>query len=372
MGETLNRRSFFGAALGLGLAGIAGLAPKSKAYGVTSAEKKAEIQVVKANLDAMTSQLEQTVSQYNAAQDAYEAAVASVAECQARIDEATANIATLQDRLTTRAKAMYREGATSYMDVLMGSNTFDDFSSTYDMLKELNADDAELVINAKQAKAELEAAKEELDANEQAAKDELASQETLKASIEAQEAAYQAQYESLSDEYQQLLAEEEAAEAARQAAAAAAYTPTVTGTVADEGDSAAVDEGPSGSSSDDSEGSSGSASGIPTHGSVVDYAESRLGCPYVWGASGPNAFDCSGLTMWCYAQIGISLGHYDGAQYSQARVRLAPEDAAPGDVLWRSGHVAISTGGTNYIHAPHTGDVVRHASGGNWVCALRF
>ncbi len=356
MEESLNRRSFIGAALAGGLAGLASLVATPSAHAITSAEKRAEVQAAKARLDSMTSQLEQMVSQFNAAQDAYDAAASKVAECQAKIDEATAKISSLQGRLGTRATAMYREGATSYLDVLMGSNSFDDFASTWDMLDQLNADDATLVTEAKEMRAQLDAAKAELDANEQAAQAELDTQAQLKASIEAQEAAYQAEYNSLSSEYQQLIAQERDAEARRQAAASEAYTPSMS----------------SPSSGSSGGGGYGSSSSIPSHGSVVDYAVSRLGCPYVWGASGPDTFDCSGLTMWCYAKIGISLPHYDRSQYAAAKARLAPSAAAPGDILWRPGHVAISTGGTNYIHAPHTGAVVSYGSGGNWVCALRF
>ena len=358
MEESLNRRSFLGAAIAAGVAGLASLIATPSAHAVTSAEKRAEVQAAKARLDSMTSQLEQTVAQFNAAQDAYDAAAAKVAECQVKIDEANAKISSLQGRLGNRATAMYREGATSYLDVLMGSNSFDDFASTWDMLDQLNAEDASLVDDAKATKAQLDAAKAELDANEQAAQAELDTQADLKASIEAQEAAYQAEYNSLSSEYQQLIAQEREAESRRQAAASAAYTPSMSS--------------PSSSSSSSSGGGYSSSSSIPSHGSVVDYAASRLGCPYVWGASGPNTFDCSGLTMWCYRQIGISLPHYDRSQYAAARARLNPRDAAPGDILWRPGHVAISTGGTNYIHAPHTGAVVSYGSGGNWVCALRF
>lgn len=168
--------------------------------------------------------------------------------------------------------------------------------------------------DAKATKAQLDAAKAELDANEQAAQAELDTQADLKASIEALEAAYQAEYNSLSSEYQQLIAQEREAESRRQAAASAAYTPSMSS--------------PSSSSSSSSGGGYSSSSSIPSHGSVVDYAASRLGCPYVWGASGPNTFDCSGLTMWCYRQIGISLPHYDRSQYAAARARLNPRDAA--------------------------------------------
>ena len=352
MAKSMDRRAFLGAALTCGIAGLAGAINAPSAHAVTSAQKKAEVQAAKARLDSMTSQLEQTISQFNAAQDAYDTAAAKVTECRTKIEEAQATISTLQNRLGTRATAMYREGAASYLDVLMGSSSFDDFASTWDRLDQLNADDAELVTKAKTLKAELDNAIQELEANEKAAQAELANQAQLKASIEAQEAAYQAEYNSLSSEYQQLIAQENEAESRRQAAASAAYTPSMNKT--------------------SSGNNYASSSPIPSHGSIVDYAASRLGCPYIWGASGPNSFDCSGLTMWCYAKIGIKLPHYDRSQYAAAKARLNPSDAAPGDILWRPGHVAISTGGTNYIHAPRSGDVVRYGSGGYWVCALRF
>lgn len=96
--------------------------------------------------------------------------------------------------------------------------------------------------------------------------------------------------------------------------------------------------------------------------SVVGAAYSRLGCPYKWGAAGPNAFDCSGLVVWCYAKAGKSLPHSSGALASSG-TRISISAAQPGDILWRPGHVGIYIGGGKYIHAPHTGDVVKISSG---------
>lgn len=95
--------------------------------------------------------------------------------------------------------------------------------------------------------------------------------------------------------------------------------------------------------------------------SVVGAAYSRLGCPYKWGASGPNSFDCSGLVVWCYAKAGKSLPHSSGALAS-AGTRVSISSAKPGDILWKPGHVGIYIGGGKYIHAPHTGDVVKISS----------
>lgn len=103
---------------------------------------------------------------------------------------------------------------------------------------------------------------------------------------------------------------------------------------------------------------------------IVEAAYSQLGVPYVWGGSTPGkALDCSGLTQYCYAQAGIRISHYTGSQYEELR-RIPLSEAKPGDILYRSGHVAIYIGDDRYIHEPRTGDVCRIASGiGSFSCA---
>ncbi len=93
---------------------------------------------------------------------------------------------------------------------------------------------------------------------------------------------------------------------------------------------------------------------------VVGIAMQFLGVPYVWGGSSPGGFDCSGLVMYVYAQVGVSLPHYTGAQWGMG-VPVAYSDLQPGDLVFFDGlgHVGIYIGGGEFIHAPHTGDVVR-------------
>ncbi|HEY2072500.1 MAG TPA: NlpC/P60 family protein [Gaiellaceae bacterium] len=93
---------------------------------------------------------------------------------------------------------------------------------------------------------------------------------------------------------------------------------------------------------------------------VVGIAMQFLGVPYVWGGSSPSGFDCSGLVMYVYAQVGVSLPHYTGAQW-QMGVPVAESDLEPGDLVFFDGlgHVGLYIGGGEFIHAPHTGDVVR-------------
>jgi cell wall-associated NlpC family hydrolase len=93
----------------------------------------------------------------------------------------------------------------------------------------------------------------------------------------------------------------------------------------------------------------------------VSIAKRYLGAPYVWAASGPNSFDCSGLTMFVYRQVGVSLPHSSRAQIYSGQ-RVSRSDLQPGDLVFFGSpihHVGIYVGGGMMLHAPHTGAVVR-------------
>jgi cell wall-associated NlpC family hydrolase len=90
---------------------------------------------------------------------------------------------------------------------------------------------------------------------------------------------------------------------------------------------------------------------------AVQAAESRVGDPYVWAASGPDEFDCSGLVMWAYAQAGVSLPHYSGSQYDDT-IQIPMSDLEPGDLVFPADpgiHVAMYIGNGEIVQAPYTG-----------------
>jgi cell wall-associated NlpC family hydrolase len=89
----------------------------------------------------------------------------------------------------------------------------------------------------------------------------------------------------------------------------------------------------------------------------------HLGKPYVWGASGPNCFDCSGLVCYVFAQIGLRLPRVTFAQVS-CGIEVAPSELAPGDLVFfrKNAHVGIYLGAGCFIHASHTGEVVKISS----------
>lgn len=327
-------------ALSVGL--VVALSPAS-AFGTTSSEKQAEVQSVASQLDELNTELSVAVDDYNVANRNYEAASADVVSCQARIDEAQAKINSLQGKIGNRATSMYRSGSMSYLDVLMGVGSFDDFATVWDTLNNLNEEDAGLVVSCKEAKTELDNAKSELEAKQAEAQTQLNSAASYKSEIEAKTSQYQSIYNGLSAEYQELVAQEQAAAQQAAAAASAAYYPSAAAAAADT--SSAVTE----------DTSSSSGGGSQVGGSdAVSRAYSCIGLPYVYGAAGPDSFDCSGLVS--YALTG-SFGH----AYVASDFWDMPEvsDPRPGDVVaCHAGHCGLYIGGGQMIEAPHSGATV--------------
>jgi peptidoglycan DL-endopeptidase CwlO len=94
---------------------------------------------------------------------------------------------------------------------------------------------------------------------------------------------------------------------------------------------------------------------------ALRWAMTKLGDPYVYAAAGPNAFDCSGLTMWAYAQVGVSLVHYTGAQWNEG-VHVSVSELEPGDLVFfypDISHVGMYVGDGYMIDAPETGQDVQ-------------
>lgn len=320
------------------------------AYAVTSAEKQAEADQAKAQLSDLMGQLEIASDNYYTALAEHDSAVSAMDEAQARIDSNEAQITKLQSHLSVRAASMYKEGPDTFVDFLLGASSFSDFVNTWDFLNQMNEADADCVKQVKALQEETQAARDDYAALAQIAADKVAEAEVAQAVMQKSVDAYQTTVANLDAEVSALIAAEQAAqvEASRKAA------------------QDALDRGP--------KLGPGSGGGNSGNNEIVALAYSKVGCEYTMEQgrrTGPDSFDCSGLTQWCYAQVGISIPgtsimQYDGMQH------IALSDAQPGDVLWRPKHVAIYAGDNTYVHASDYGVGVIVSTGiGGFSCALR-
>ena len=396
----LTRRAFLGGAAAFGAAAM--VSPKNAFADPTSADVQAQADEARQKLNSMREQLGVASANYNQAVQEHDEAVSKMDECQTKIDDNNAQIDKLQDKLSKRARnSMYRDGQTTFLDVILGSNSFDDFAKNWDTLTSLNEKDSEMVEQTKNLRADNEAQKQEYANQADIAQQKVEEADAAQKQAEELVQQYQNEVDSLDSQVAELLAEEEAAaqKAAEEAAAAAAAqaeaasassnTSSSASNSSASSDSSSSDSATSGSASDNGGGSSSGSSSSSSSssssgggsnnygGSVVAAAQSQLGVPYVWGGTAwGSGLDCSGLTSGCWKRAaGIWIGRTTWDQIASAQWTGSVSEAQAGDVYACGSHVAIATGGGGYIHAPQPGEVVCYSSL-SWYnpfyCALRW
>ena len=382
----LSRRAFIGGAAALGATSL--IIPEF-AFAETAAEKQAEADAVRNQLVGLQADLETAGENYYAALDEQESAQRSMEEQQVKIDETTEEIEGLQDRLSTRARSMYRSGSTTFIDFLLGASSFAEFTQNWELLNQINANDADLVDQTKAAREQLQAAKDEFARQEQIAAQKAAECKQIHDEVQVKVQNATDLMNSLDEEARALLEQEQAAAAAAAAAQAQAEAEAAAAAAGGNGGGnqggGSNDGGNQGGGGNDGGGNGGGSTIVYPGGggstgdnsAAYSYACSRIGCPYVWGAEGPDSFDCSGLVTWAYRQLGIELPHQSEAQMARATRVVSVSEARPGDGLWRYGHVGIAGGyvGTPYVHAPTFGACVRNTdslSWSNFTNALQF
>ncbi len=363
----------FAAILAVGLS-----VPAASAFAAPSDDKQAEAQAALQKLNQYQSELDQASANYEAAHQEQIDAQNRVDEAQKQIEDKTAQIEKDQQRLSDRARDMYRSGDTNFLDVILGASSFEQFATTWNMLETLNGNDAELVSETKTAREELQAAKQEAEEQAKVASDKAEEAKSVAEAADQKASEMQQTYNSLSAEAQELISQERAAQEAQQQAAAAAAEQN--GTAGNDAATTITNNNRNNTTSNNSSSSSNSnknnASSSATNNSkpqsvsgnsVVNRAYSQLGKPYQWAAVGPNSFDCSGLVSYCltgsYSRLGTT-----GTFMGWTRVS-SPQ---PGDICVNSHHCGIYIGGGQMIHAPRTGDVVKVSSVHSGMIYVRY
>ena len=371
-----SRRAFVGGAAVFGISLCLPTLTPTPALAVTAAEKQAEANAALEKLNAMQEKLDRASDAYFDACTERDNAQARMDEAQGRIDTASSRISELQGQLGDRARSMYRSGSSTFLDLLLGSTTFQAFASNWDLLNDMNENDANMVEETKTLRAEVESEKavyaEQRDVADKKAKEAEEVEKEANALVDQMTETYN----SLSAEAAELLRqEEEAREAAAREAARRAEEEMRRQAEAEEAaarerqqsngggnNDSSNDGGGNNDSSDDGSSddepkpsSSGNSKPQSVSGNtVVDRAYGELGKPYAWGAVGPNSYDCSGLVSYCLTGSHSRLGT-TGTFMGWTHV----SNPQPGDICVNSHHCGIYIGDGQMIHAPRTGDVVK-------------
>jgi cell wall-associated NlpC family hydrolase len=324
---------------------IGALAP-AVAQAATAAQKRAQAKAVKAQIDALDVRLEMAIEQYNLASDKLSEVQARVADNKLRLDIAGNQLKLSRETLAQRAEAIYKQHSVDMLDVILATQSFDELISSLDLMERLSQNDSTIVNSVEKLKKEIKQRRVALLADQKKAQQIVAQRVAMRTQVEGQLAERQTMLKGVEKQIAKL--ERQEAERARRAAQAAAAQQNLAAPGIGGGD--------------------GIHTTLGAHPSVVDVAKAQLGDPYVWAAAGPDAFDCSGLAMYCYSvATGIGLPHNAAQQYA-AITHIARDSAQPGDLVFFGSsassihHVGIYIDGGQMIHAPHTGDVVSYES----------
>jgi cell wall-associated NlpC family hydrolase len=314
--------------------------------------KRAEAQQVLAQIQAMDAQMEKAVEAYNAANVRLDQIKHDLEVNQARLETAKKNLAKARAQVSARLVALYTSNEPDTLSIIFGASSLGDLIERIDSANRIADQDARIAAEVKQYRNEVQTRQQALVKAQADQVKVVAERAAQRASVQSQLAERQALYSSIKDQIAQL----EAAERARQARLAAQAR------AAAKQDSAPA-PAPAPAPSSSSGGSSSSAPPPATHSSVVSIALQYLGVPYVWGGASPSGFDCSGLTMYAYAKVGVYLPHNAAMQYGMG-TPVSRSQLAPGDLVFFNGlsHVGMYIGGGRFVHAPHTGDVVKISS----------
>ncbi len=335
----------------LSVALTATLVPLSSAGAAPVDDKRAQAAQLQSEIDANGRKIDSLSESANGARYRLDQATAARADAQARIDAAKAETTRLKALLRDRALNVYKgAGSQSPLDAINVSNARA-FAARSKYASAAASSQNKLVDQLRNAKEELDARKREFESAIAQAKTEKQQIETSRSEIESANGKQAQLLGQVKGELATLVAQEEQrkqVEATARAQAMTAPRPARDRSPAS-GDRGSVWSGPLPSAS------GGAAAAIA-------FARAQLGKPYVYAAAGPDAYDCSGLTMRAWEAGGVSMPHYSGAQ--MAMFPSVPLDALqPGDLLfWGPGgsdHVAMYEGGGTVIYAPQTGSFVK-------------
>ncbi|MHB9862420.1 C40 family peptidase [Streptomyces sp. YIM S03343] len=315
-------------------AAAAAVVLSSQAANAAPAEKLSKNEV-KAKVDALYEQAEQATEKYNGAKEKQEKLQKEISTIQDNVARGQEELNKLRDGLGSMAAGQYRTGGIDPSLQLFLSSDPDNYLDKASTLDQLSSQQVESLKKIQDKQRELAQERSE-------ASDKLKDLAATRTELAKKKKEVQSKLADAQKVLNTLTAKEKADLAAKEARATRSSTARV-----DLGNSTAA--------------SNRAAAAFAA-------AQSVIGSPYVYGASGPSSFDCSGLTSWAYAQAGVSIPRTSEAQASAGTRIYSVSDLKVGDLVIFYGdqhHVGLYAGNGQVLHAPHTGAVVRYEAIGN-------
>ncbi|HET7046570.1 MAG TPA: NlpC/P60 family protein [Gaiellaceae bacterium] len=329
-------------------------------------QKQSEARSVLAQIQQLDSRMGKAVESYNLANVKLVKIRKSLKENAYELAVARSNLKIGQQRIARRVVDLYTNGSDGgTVEVILGAENLDDLLSRLDTVDRVTNLDTKVVRDVRTFRRATQTHARLLREARKVQEQVVAQRAREKAAVESQLGERQRLLSSIKGEIARMQAAEQRRQLqlARQARARLQVLRTARQATGSE-PLAGVSADTSGGTTDEPE----SAPPPAQYGGVVGIAMRYLGVNYVWGGASPSGFDCSGLVTYVFAQVGVSLPHSSYALYGVGSP-VSRDQLQPGDLVFFDGlgHVGIYIGGGQFIHAPHTGDVVKISSlGESW------
>ena len=334
------------------LAGLLCVAVAAASAAPPISAKRAEAQRVLAQLQQLDSSAQVANSRYQLATAKLQLVKQQLSENRQALGVARGNLGAAQKALAQRLVAVYTsQDSQSSLAVILGAKSLNDLVTRLEGLNTLTNQNSSIVTQVRSYERAIVRHRQLLHRARRSVGRLVLERAAAKHAIDAKITAEQRLYNSVRSEIAQLeaaqLANQLAAERQARSAVVAQKTLTELG-------GGFIGDG-----------------NLPPerYSGAVGIAMRYLGVPYVWGGASPSGFDCSGLVMYVYEQLGVQLPHYTVSQYSYPNaVHPSRSQLQPGDLVFFAGlgHVGIYIGNNQFIHAPHTGANVEIDSMTGW------
>jgi cell wall-associated NlpC family hydrolase len=331
-------------------------------------DKRAQAQAVLDQIRGLDSELSHAIEAYNLANIRLDEIDGELTSNARHLVIAKSSLQAGQDHIARRLKTLYINGGSGgFIEVMLGARSLDDLLTRIDVAERVGRKDAKILADVKRFTREVKERKARLKKARAWQADVVAERAANKRWIEGKLQERQRLYNSIRDEIARLEAEERRRQARLAAQAAARLAAQQRSAAARQLATSSQESSVTTLSTSEPEWLQpyGVTSTAPPaqYGGVVGIAMQYLGTPYVWGGMSPSGFDCSGFVAYSYAQLGVSLPHNAAMQFGYG-TPVSREELQPGDLVFFDGlgHNGIYIGGGQFIHSPHTGDVVKISS----------